>query len=469
MVFSSLSFLCVFLPMTFLAYLAMPGMRSKNALLIIASIVFYAYGEPVYVLLLVASTVVNYAFGMVIGPVGVGRHRKALLVMAVVANLGALAVFKYAGMLVETFDALTGLSVPDPSIALPLGISFYTFQALSYVIDVYRGDVEPQRSYPHVLLYVAFFPQLVAGPIVKYHDIEQQISLRSLDVDEVARGFRRFCVGLGKKVLIANAMGSVADALFSQSPDALNAPAAWLAAVAYLMQIYFDFSAYSDMAIGLGHMFGFTFKENFDYPYVSCSIKEFWRRWHISLSTWFKEYLYIPLGGNRKGRLRTGLNKVVVFFLCGLWHGASWTFVVWGLIHGGFSLLEEVLPSRRLPRALGHVYVLLVVTLAFVVFRCDTLSQAGAVIVQMFTAWDLTSSSMVILMDKLTPLFICTFVVAMLACTPLRGRISSWLSTRPRLAPRARFLSYVGALLLLGLCLVSLSSGTYNPFIYFRF
>ena len=482
MVFSSLTFLCVFLPVVFLLHLVLPGMRAKNALLIVASLLFYAYGEPVYVLLMIGSTLVNWALGRAIGPApaeaaeaGSGATRtpgarKALLAVAVVANLGMLGVFKYAGMLVSTVSGAFSLGLPGVEIALPIGISFYTFQALSYVIDVYRGDAEPQRSYPRVLLFISFFPQLIAGPIIKYHDIEAQLASRRAGAEDVALGLRRFAVGLAKKVLIANTMAVAADSVFAAPLANVNAAGAWIAALAYLMQIYFDFSGYSDMAIGMARMFGFRFKENFDHPYASTSVKTFWRRWHISLSTWFKEYLYIPLGGNRKGRPRAVLNKLVVFFLCGLWHGASWTFVVWGLIHGLFLLFEEYVPVKRLPKGAGLVYTLLVVTVAFVLFRADTFEQGGWFIAQMFTGFHFEYGCVELAVRQLTPLFIATFVVACVAASPAGPRISAAIEARGgQTAARLRVASYVGALVLIAACLLALSGGGYNPFIYFRF
>ena len=468
MVFSSLTFLCVFLPVTFLLYVTLRSTAARNWLLIAASLVFYAFGEPVYILLMLASTIVNWLLGRLMARAE-GGSRKVLVTIAVVANLGMLGVFKYADMFVSTLNALPGVTLPLPGIALPLGISFFTFQALSYVIDVYRGDVSGEDGYPKVLLFISFFPQIIAGPIIKYHDIEAQIDNRSLDAAEIAQGLRRFCYGMAKKVLISNAMATCVDSLYALDPSLLNAGSAWLAAIAYLLQIYFDFSGYSDMAIGLGHMFGFQIKENFDYPYASTSIKEFWRRWHISLSTWFKEYLYIPLGGNRKGRARTAINKWAVFLLCGLWHGASWTFVVWGIIHGAFSMLEEYCPKlRQLPRWLGHAYTLLVVTLAFVVFRADTLGQAGQVISAMFTGFSFTNQSMVELLRQLTPSFVIAFVCGIVFAQPVRVSVQKAIEGKG--CERALdALSYVGAFVLLALCLVQLAGGGYNPFIYFRF
>ncbi|WP_216662555.1 MBOAT family protein [Adlercreutzia sp. ZJ473] len=443
-------------------------MRAKNVLLVIASLIFYAYGEPVYVLLMIASSLMNYAAGVVLGHVE--RGRKAVVACAVVANLAMLVLFKYADMLVATVNAVLPVALPSPQLALPVGISFFTFQALSYVIDVYRREVVAQRNFLHVLLYISLFPQLIAGPIVKYHDVEAQIGDRRASVDDVAQGLRRFCFGLAKKVLIANNVAIAVDALFAASPQELNVIAAWTAALAYMVQIYFDFSGYSDMAIGLGRMFGFRFKENFNYPYVSCTVQEFWRRWHISLSTWFKEYLYIPLGGNRKGRARTNVNKLTVFFLCGLWHGANWTFVIWGLIHGAFLMLENMVPLKRLPRCVGHLYTLLVVCLAFVLFRADSLAQGAGIIAQMFTGWSFDPSSMLLACQQFTPKFLVAMAVAAVAATPVKARIEGALDRRGGTASLvAHGLSYVLGFLLLALCLMDLSSGSYNPFIYFRF
>lgn len=467
MVFSSLTFVCVFLPVVFLLALAIPGMRAKNILLSIASLVFYAYGEPVYVALMIFSTLANWAFGLAVGKSAGGRA-KAVVAVSVVANLAFLGFFKYAGMFVSTVDGLFGAGIPDPNIALPIGISFYTFQAMSYVIDVYRGEVAPQRSYLKVLLYISFFPQLIAGPIVKYHDIEAQLDRRSITLEGVASGFRRFCVGLAKKVLVANTMAVAADSVFGASPGEINIAVAWIGAIAYLFQIYFDFSGYSDMAIGLARMFGFHYKENFRHPYASTTVKEFWRRWHISLSTWFKEYLYIPLGGNRKGRLRTALNKVAVFFCCGLWHGASWTFVVWGLIHGFFLLLEEFLPIKKLPKPAGWVYTMLVVLFAFVLFRADTFEQGLLIMQQMLVGFHFEQASVSLAVQQLTPLFLVTLIVAAVAALPVQELVGRRIErSRHRAAWDA--CGYLLALVLFALSFLSLTSGGYNPFIYFRF
>lgn len=342
MVFSSLVFLSVFLPTVLLCYWLLPSIAGKNILLLAASLFFYAYGEPVYVFLMLASSLFHYLCALWI--CADSKRNKMILAAVIAVNLGLLCVFKYAAFLTDLVNRMTGLGLPVPQVALPAGISFFTFQAMSYVIDVYRSQVRPQRNFAYVLLYICLFPQLIAGPIVKYHDVEQELFSRRFDAEETARGIRRFIAGLGKKVLIANYMGEIADTLFAAPMEQVNMAGAWLGAASYMLQIYFDFSGYSDMAIGMGHMFGFHFRENFRYPYGASSIREFWRRWHISLSGWFREYLYIPLGGSRKGRARTCLNKFFVFACTGIWHGANVTFLFWGLFHGCLLMLEEYLP-----------------------------------------------------------------------------------------------------------------------------
>lgn len=467
MVFSSLTFLCVFFPAVFLLYYLLPSMPAKNTLLIISSLLFYAYGEPVYVLLMAGSASLNYLYGLWIGRAG---KKKPVLALAVGTNFLILGIFKYADMLIDTCNRLTGAQFPLIRVSLPIGISFFTFQALSYLIDVYRGQVKAQKNYAHMLLYISFFPQLIAGPIVKYHDIERQISNRTFDLEETAEGFRRFIVGLSKKVLLSNTAALAADAVFAAELAQVGALAAWIGAVSYLFQIYFDFSGYSDMAIGLGRMFGFTFQENFNYPYISCSVQEFWRRWHISLSTWFKEYLYIPLGGNRKGRARTYVNKLFVFFCTGLWHGADWTFVIWGLYHGLFLLLEGILPVKRLPRALGHVYTMLVVCAGFVIFRADTLSQGAALIGKMFTGLPSGRDTMGFALQQINPLLVLVLVICLFASCPLKSLRSRLPGRWEKILARVGNPSaYVCSIALLVLCMLSLSGGTYNPFIYFRF
>lgn len=476
MVFSSLTFICVFLPVVFLLYTVIPNLRARNGLLIVASLLFYAYGEPVYVLLMLASAVLNYTCARFAGEGARGR-RKAALVLAVVLNLGILAVFKYTGFILTTINRLTGAGIRVPEIALPIGISFFTFQALSYVIDVYWGRVEVQKNFFRVLLYISFFPQLIAGPIVRYRDISKEINDRHQDPQEIALGLRRFIVGLGKKVLIANTMGQAADAVFAYQGGHLGAAAAWLGAIAYLMQIYFDFSGYSDMAIGMGRMFGFHFKENFLHPYGAVSIQDFWRKWHVSLSTWFKEYLYIPLGGNRKGKGRTVINRLIVFLLTGLWHGANWTFVLWGLYHGLFLLLETYVPfTKKIPRWLAHVYTLVVVCIGFVIFRADTIGQGFAMIGQMFGGFTPSPEATSLFVQQLTPWFIVMLIIAVFACAPVVGvrdkltaRLQRGKDSASRRVTVIQAVGFAASFLLLAWCIVRLSGATYNPFIYFRF
>ena len=434
MVFSSITFLSIFLPVVFLLNLVIRNIKVRNGILMVASLVFYAYGEPAYVLLMILNALWNYLLARGIAK---GKGAKGFLVLAVCLNIGTLILFKYTGMLVRTFDALTGLAVPVPQIRLPIGISFFTFQALSYVIDVYRGETEVQKNYFRLLLYISFFPQLIAGPIVKYRDISDQITKRDMTLDKVAQGLRRFVCGL---------------------------------------QIYYDFSGYSDMAIGLGRMFGFTFKENFNYPYTAGSIQDFWRRWHISLSTWFKEYLYIPMGGNRKGAARTDLNKIFVFLMTGLWHGANWTFVLWGLWHGLFLLLEAHVPMlRKLPKGINKLYTLLVVVLGFVMFRADTISYGIGYIGRMFTFTTVSRVSISLALEQLTPWFIGILAAAVIGCGPickLSGSIKEHVLNGPLVQTKWKVVDlalYFLAFLGLVFCMFRLSSGAYNPFIYFRF
>ena len=460
MVFSSLTFLCIFLPVLLIVYYLVRPVKIRNGILVLASLLFYAFGEPVYILLMVISMVVNYFLGRALA-----QRKKSILVLAVVLNLGALGVFKYAGWIAGMISDAGNLGWPELKLSLPIGISFYTFQALSYLIDVYRGRCSVQKNPLYFFLYISFFPQLIAGPIVKYHDIENQIGNRAMDADHVASGLQRFLVGLGKKVLIANVMAHAADTVFAMTAAGMGMAAAWTGAVAYLLQIYFDFSGYSDMAIGLGRMFGFRFLENFQYPYAADSIKEFWHRWHISLSTWFKEYLYIPLGGNRKGRIRTCVNKIIVFFCTGLWHGANLTFVVWGLFHGAFLLLEDFVPVRKVPKVLRHIYTVLVVCIGFVIFRADNMSQACLVIGKMFGGYQAAAAPLAEIAAVWTPLFIFVLILAVFGSSPVwRIFFRKWEGT-----PALTVISYVYSALILVLCLLYLSGGGYNPFIYFRF
>ena len=377
MVFSSAISLFFFVPIVFLLDRRLSNVDAKNTWLLLASLVFYSFGQVYYLPLLLLSVALNY----VCGRLAAGKYAKLGVTLAVIGGIGLLAVFKYADFAIRTVNALCGLHLPLTGIALPIGISFFTFQGLSYVIDVYREPKMVSHSFKKVLLYIAFFPQLIAGPIVKYHDVEQEIDSRRTTPQETALGIRRFICGLSKKLLLSNALGQMADTVFALPAGEIGMLAGWTGAICYTLQIYFDFSGYSDMAIGLGRMFGFHFRENFNYPYTATTIKEFWRRWHISLSGWFRDYLYIPLGGNRKGNARTWLNRFLVFFATGLWHGASWTFVLWGLWHGLFSVLEDcgAIPVDKLKgKRSGQLYTLLVVVLGFTLFRADTLAHWSA-------------------------------------------------------------------------------------------
>lgn len=417
---------------------------------------------------MIASILMNYCFGLAMKPEN--KARKPILAVGIIANLAMLGVFKYAGFTAEMINVIPGVNIPVPEIALPIGISFYTFQAMSYVIDAYKNPKYIQKNLYKVALYITFFPQLVAGPIVKYYDFADQIDNRRTTPEMTAQGIRRFIIGLSKKLLIANTMAVAADYVYGLDNNRLSMPLAWLGAVSYLFQIYFDFSGYSDMAIGLGKMFGFTFRENFNYPYISSSMQEFWRRWHISVSTWFKEYLYIPLGGNRKGKFRTALNKLAVFFCTGLWHGASLNFIIWGLINGGFMMLEsyKLINTEKWLKPLRHIYTMLVTILAFVFFRADTLGDACRFIGHMFNPTGGTSEKNAMFLSQITPVYVIMFAAAIIFSMPV------WHTLRSKVKSKELLLygetgSYVISLVLLAMCIITLSSASYNPFIYFRF
>ena len=458
MVFSSPVFLFAFLPAVFLLERLCPSLRLKNTLLALASLVFYAFGQLIFLPLFLGSVLLNYLSGLAL--MHLPRGRRGVLALAVALNLLLLGVFKYGDFV------LTNLGQPPVGILLPIGISFFTFQGMSYVIDVYRDPRSGTADFGKLLLYLAFFPQLIAGPIVKYHDIAPQIDSRATDPASTEEGLRRFIRGLGKKLLIADAVGRIADAVFTGGAGDLRL--AWLGAICYTLQIYYDFSAYSDMAIGMGRMFGFRLKENFLHPYAADSLRDFWRRWHVSLSSWFKEYLYIPLGGNRKGKLRTALNKLLVFLCTGLWHGANWTFVVWGLGHGLLSSLEGALPTERLRksrlgRLLSRVLTLLAVTLLFVIFRAESLSAAWAMLCALF-AGRITAAGTAELVSLLQPAALLALGLALVFAGGLREKLYARLQ-----APVFWHLARIGSLALLFLCILSLSTGGFHPFLYFQF
>ncbi len=475
MVFASPLFLFLFLPLVQAAYLISPR-SARNVVLLVASLLFYAWGEGAMIALVLASILLNWTFGLAIAAAADARSRRLWLGLAVGVNLLTLALFKYAGFVTSNLDALlrsfgyAGIAVV--ALPLPLGISFYTFHAISYVVDVAKRNARAERRLPDFALYILLFPQLIAGPIIRWRDIADQIPSRRERLADRAYGVRRFIVGLGKKMLIANTLGSVADRIFGLPAAELTTPVAWLGLICYTLQIYFDFSGYSDMAIGLMRMFGFSILENFNYPYVSRSIREFWRRWHISLSNWFRDYVYIPLGGNHRGRARAYANLVIVFLLCGLWHGASWNFVLWGAWHGTFLVTERAGLGRvieRWPRV-GHVYAMLVVMAGWVLFRADTLPHAiayyGALLGR--TSSDARYAT---LGEFLDPLLALTLLCACAGALPLARVASRW---HERVGARAGPAAYASteAVWLGGigvLCAAWLAAGTYNPFIYFRF
>ena len=466
MVFSGIPFLYYFLPATILLYLAAPR-KFKNAVLLLASLVFYAWGEQRLVLLFAATIFLGWLLGLLIERFRGKVWSRVFLWLSVLTTLGLLGYFKYADFFIESLNSAFGLSVPLLRVALPIGISFYTFQILSYTIDVYRGDVAAQRNLIDFAAYVSMFPQLIAGPIVRYSDIAGQLTQRTHSLDKIASGIRRFVMGLAKKVLIANVLGQLCTQ-FRQTaqPSVLFH---WLYAVAFMLQIYFDFSGYSDMAIGLGRLFGFDFPENFNYPYISKSITEFWRRWHISLGSWFRDYVYIPLGGNRRGIGRQLFNILVVWMLTGLWHGAAWNFVLWGVFYALLLTAEKLGLKKRLDDhgVLGHVYVLLAVLLGFVLFNADSLGQAGQDIVGMFAFGKLPlfSAEAVYYLRS----YGVVLLLAVIGATSLPKRAIAALSGNRVLS---RGWNVLEPLLLTGLLVVVtayLVDGSFNPFLYFRF
>jgi len=479
MIFSSTLFLFIFLPLTLLIYYAIPKkyVTAKNIELLIASLIFYAWGEPKNVILMLVSIAANYSFGLLLEKYDENKRiRKLVLIGSVVFNLGLLFYFKYLGF-------FTGGRV---TVILPIGISFFTFQIMSYTIDVYLRNVKTQRDPFKLALYISLFPQLIAGPIVRYIDIEKELASRTYDVDKIFKGVTRFSVGLAKKVVISNTVGLLADNIFKLDVTQMSSATGWLGAIAYTLQIYFDFSGYSDMAIGLGHMMGFNFIENFNYPYISKSVQEFWRRWHISLSSWFRDYLYIPLGGNRKGKIRTYINLLIVFACTGFWHGAAWNFLVWGLFHGLFLVIERIGFKKVLagdfkslenkPKAakacritmtvIGHIYTMLIAIIGWVLFRAETMGKAWQYLCTMFRFSDWGWVKAIAQLDGYTLVILLLGVVCSFPIVPFvreKLRKYSWGETA---------VSIIGAVSMLTLLLLSifcLTGSDYNPFIYFRF
>ena len=467
MLFSTMTFVFMFLPIVLVLYLAAKK-ELHNPILLISSIIFYAWGEPKYLAIMLLTILINW-----LGAIGVDKfknHKKLVLALTIIANLGFLIYFKYFNFLIDNCNNIFHSHIDPLNIVMPIGISFYTFQALSYVVDVYRGDCNVQKDIYKLALYICLFPQLIAGPIVKYHDVAEQIDSREVNFEKVDLGVKRFIIGLSKKMLIANTMGAIADKIFIQNPDTFSPLVAWIGSIAYTFQLYFDFSGYSDMAIGLGLIFGFKFLENFNYPYISKSITEFWRRWHISLSTWFKEYVYIPLGGNRKGKFKTLRNLGIVFLLTGIWHGAAWNFVVWGIWHGFFIIIEKIINikefeqkhTQKWVRFLQHIYCIFAFLIGWVMFRSETMSYAWQYIKNMFglvRVHDI-SYGMGYYIDNFE---IIIFVCAILCSMPLFNKM---LEVENKFG---RTLINIWLLILFILSAATIASSTYNPFIYFRF
>lgn len=461
MVFSSAIFLWAFLPAVFVLN-ALIRPRYSNLLLLLASLVFYAWGEPLRVFIMLGVTLVSWLTGVAL----LRCRSRWRLVLGILCVLSVLVYYKYVGFLISTVNlALGGARFSAPNITLPIGISFFTFQAISFMIDVYRGDVVGRPTFVDTALYISFFPQLIAGPIVKYKDISRQIKERTITMDGVAAGFRRFLYGLAKKTLIANVLGLCADTIYGYDIGSITGALAWMASLAYTFQIYYDFSGYSDMAIGLGKMFGFNILENFNYPYLSTDIGEFWRRWHISLGAWFREYVYIPLGGNRKGKARTYFNLIVVFFLTGLWHGASFSFILWGLYHGFFSILERLGFKKALKKThLGGIYCFLVVHLGWVLFRVDGIANAARIIKRLLMPWRYMGNGVVLGRIADSKLIFVTACAA-IGCGLLQKICPASIQKKWK-GSVAEFL-YCAILLIL--CMASIATNTYNPFIYFQF
>ena len=476
MIFSSLEFLFLFLPIVLLLVAMWRNIAYQNTILFISSVFFYAWGGVSYTLIMLSSIVVNYVAGIHIGK---SDKKKLWLIIAIILNLGSLAFFKYFNFLVDNYNLLTSVfNIPQITVMkviLPIGISFYTFQGLSYLVDVYRKTVEPQYNFIKFGTYIALFPPLIAGPIIRYHEIQDQLSQRAFNIANFYDGIKRFILGLARKVIIANQISIMVDDIFSRSPAEIPMLTAWIGIIGYTLQVYHDFAGYSDMAIGLGKMLGFNFPENFNFPYLAKSIGQFWQRWHITLSTWFKNYLYFPLGGSRCSSKRVLLNLYIVFFCTGLWHGASWNFVIWGLIHGTFLVLERFGLNRLLSKSFGfvqHFYALFVISISRVFFRADDLSSAMDYMKTLFCGSTPTISNIYIY-GYFSLDFILIFIIAILASTKFFEVINNKIN---KLAQKYAFvlhLKYVcvtlGIIFLLFIIINQLVIGSYNPFIYYRF
>lgn len=466
MLFSSIPFLYYFLPCVLLLYLVAPR-KLKNSVLLLSSLFFYGWGEPKYLILMLLSITQGYIFGRLVEKYRGQKRAKLFLTLSVVFSFLMLGYCKYADFFISSFNAVTGLSIPLLKIALPIGISFYTFQIVSYVIDVYRGDVSAQRNYVNLAAYISMFPQLIAGPIVRYADIAEQLENRTHSTAKTSLGVRRFIIGLSKKILLANVLGELVDVF--KNADERSVLFYWLYAVAYTLHIYFDFSGYSDMAIGLGHVFGFDFLENFNYPFISRSITEFWRRWHMSLGSWFRDYLYIPLGGNRVSRGRWIFNIAVVWAATGLWHGAAWNFVAWGIFFAVLLVLEKLFLKKWLERApaRGHIYVMLLVIISFVLFDATSLRGAGETIGAMFGAGGLPAVSFEALYNLRS--YAVVLILGIIGSTPLPKLAVERIRKTSGGAVLINAAEPVALVALLAVSTAFLIDGSFNPFLYFRF
>lgn len=467
MLFSSIPFLYFFLPIFFLIYFAVPR-KFKNFVLLVASLFFYGCGEPKYLILMSISILIGYFGGMLTGFAKKKGAKRAFLSLSVLLLAGLLGYFKYADFFISNFNALTGLSVPLLRVTLPIGISFYTFQILSYVVDVYRGDTPVQKNLITFAAYVSMFPQLIAGPIVRYTDVEKELETRTHSVILAYDGVKRFLIGLSKKILLANLFAELCDTFRASGEKSVLFY--WLYAVGFTMLIYFDFSGYSDMAIGLGKIMGFRFPENFNYPYLSRSVTEFWRRWHMTLGTWFRDYVYIPLGGNRVSFGRWIFNIAVVWFLTGLWHGAAWNFVLWGLLFAVLLVLEKLFLKKwlnKLPRILNHALVMLVIIISFVLFNASSLAEAGTDIAGMFggTGVPLVTAETLYYLRS----YAVVFLLGIIGCTPLPATLVKRFAAGKKTARVYRVLEVAALVVLLLVCTAFLVDGSFNPFLYFRF
>lgn len=473
MVFSSLDFIFIFLPLVLLLNYILPK-KAKNYVLLIFSLYFYGRGGPPYLLLMMISIIFNWMMGLFVDKYRESKiGSKIVIGITVLANLGVLGYFKYTNFFIDNINSVFGASIAVNKILLPIGISFYTFQAMSYVLDVYRKDGKVQKNPANVALYISFFPQLIAGPIVRYETVSDQMEGRKESFDMFASGVERFVMGLGKKVLIANTMGLIADEVFGLTSGHISVVLAWVGVIAYTFQIYYDFSGYSDMAIGLGRMFGFEFLENFNYPYIAKSITEFWRRWHISLGTWFRDYVYIPLGGNRKGITRTIINLAIVWTLTGIWHGASWNFVCWGALYGLVIILERLFLGdllKKLWTPLQHLYTMFLVVMGWVLFRVENLHRAGTIIKAMFglNGNKFINSQAIFYLHEYKLEFLLAIIISMPVAKWCKNRIDRIEMATARKMIQSLILP-VTCLLLFLFVIVNLANSTFNPFIYFRF